>query len=346
MSCVASGSREDVGECRESARYLELKPFLSRQNLLRKRPGYYCLKILLNLGLLCCGIILLMATRKAWLQICDAMLFAFIFTQMGFIVHDAGHFQIFRQRWMNDVVGIVHANLLLGFSYTRWVTTHNRHHAHPNELGKDPDVDFPVLAFTKSQALEKSGLRRWIVNRQAYLFFPLLLFEAISLKVDCIRFLFREKVRYRIIELVCLMVHFCLYFGFLFRYLTIGEAVLFILVHQGLFGLYLGLAIAPNHIGMAVLEQHSGLDFVTRQALTTRNLRRHWLTDYCYGPLSCQIEHHLFPTIPRIALRRAQTIIRPYFEAHSIPYHEVGPLDSYREIFRFLQAVSNASRSA
>lgn len=332
--------RECFAECQQSARYAELKQLLSREHLLRKSLGDYCVKICLNLGLFSCALALLAVTKNSWLQACDAVFLAFVFTQMGFIVHDAGHFQIFRGRWKNDLVGILHANLALGFSYTRWVTTHNLHHAHPNQLGRDPDVDFSVLAFCKSQALEKTGIRRWVVARQAYLFFPLLLLEAVNLKADCIRFLLQREVRYRTLELICLAVHFVLYFGFLLHFLTFAQAAVFIAVHQALFGLYLGLVTAPNHIGMPILEHSTQLDFLTQQALTTRNLRRHWLTDYCYGPLSCQLEHHLFPTIPRSALRKAQAIVRPYFEAHGIPYYETGPLESYREIFRFLQRIS------
>ena len=335
-----TGNRECLAECQQSARYAELKQLVSREHLLRKRLGYYCVKICLNLGLFGCGLAVLAVTKNSWLQACDAAFLAFVFTQMGFIVHDAGHFQIFRGRWKNDLVGILHANLALGFSYTRWVTTHNMHHAHPNQLGRDPDVDFSLLAFCKSQALEKTGIRRWVVDHQAYLFFPLLLLEAANLKADCIRFLLQRKVRYRSVELICLAVHFALYLGFLLHFLTFAQAAAFIVVHQALFGLYLGLVIAPNHIGMLVLEHSTELDFLTQQALTTRNLRRHWLTDYCYGPLSCQLEHHLFPTIPLSALRKAQAIVRPYFEAHGIPYYETSPLESYREIFRFLQGVS------
>ena len=343
VSCIDSLDR-GTPYCLESARYLELRRLVRRRDLLQKIPSYYCGKILLNLGLLCCGLVLLATTTNSCLHMCVAVFLAFVFTQMGFIVHDAGHFQIFRQRWMNDLVGILHANLVLGFSYTRWVTTHNQHHTHPNQLGRDPDTDFPVLAFTQSQALAKTGFRRWIIARQRYFFFPLLLLEAVNLKVDCIRFLLRENVQYRIVELICLVAHFSLYFGFLFYCLSAAQAVLFVVVHQALFGLYLGMAIAPNHIGMPVLDYQTELDFLTRQALTTRNLRRHWLTDYVYGPLSCQIEHHLFPAIPVRTLRKAQAVVRPYFEAHGIPYHEVGPVESYREILHSLHEVSASSK--
>ena len=337
-----ASSCEGLGE--SSSRYRELAALVRNHCLLRKIPEDYCGKMALNFVLLGCGLVVLAKAPSLRLRIGDAVFLAFMCTQMGFIVHDAGHYQIFRRRWLNDAIGILHANLALGFSYTRWVTTHNQHHSHPNQLGRDPDTDFPVLAFTPTQAQEKRGLRRWIVRHQAYLFFPLLLFEAVNLKLDCIRFLLEERVAYRRVELGCLMIHFVVYFGLLMYWLGAVEATLFIVVHQAAFGLYLGMAIAPNHIGMPVLRYEADLDFLTRQALTTRNVRRHWLTDYLYGPLSCQIEHHLFPTIPIAALRKTQSVVQPYFEAHGIPYHEVTPLESYREILRALHNVSAGAK--
>jgi fatty acid desaturase len=69
-------------------------------------------------------------------------------------------------------------------------------------------------------------------------------------------------------------------------------------------------------------------------------VRAHPLTDFWYGALNYQIEHHLFPTMPRNKLREAQQIVRAYCEQHSIPYHETGMLQSYQEILGYLHAVS------
>jgi hypothetical protein len=54
-------------------------------------------------------------------------------------------------------------------------------------------------------------------------------------------------------------------------------------VHQGLFGLYLGCAFAPNHKGMPTLTQADELDFLRRQVLTSRNVAGGRLVDWLLG---------------------------------------------------------------
>ena len=330
----------DSAPCKLTKGYAELRRCVMQRHLLDKQPVYYAFKVLLNLCLLGLGVTMLVLLKNSWFQLLNAAFLAFAFTQLAFIVHDAGHQQILDARWKNDLIGILHASLLLGFSYTWWVIPHNLHHGKPNELGADPDINFAVFAFTQAQASRKRGFLRWTAKYQAYLFFPLLLLEAVNLKVNHIRLLLRNKVKYRAAELVCLAFHFLLYFGLLFRYLSPLRAALFIVVHQAIFGLYLGMVIAPNHIGMPVLSKNTRMDFLSQQVLTARNIRRRWFTDYCFGPLCCQIEHHLFPTMPLNKHREAQKIVRPYCEAQGIAYHETSPLQSYREILRFLHKVS------
>ena len=51
-------------------------------------------------------------------------------------------------------------------------------------------------------------------------------------------------------------------------------------------------------------EEEPGLA-ATRQILTSRNIRPSLVVDYLYGGLNYQIEHHLFPAMPSVNLRRA-----------------------------------------
>ena len=131
-----------------------------------------------------------------------------------------------------------------------------------------------------------------------------------------------------------------MYFGLVFYFLPIGLGVLFVIVHQAVFGLYLGSVFAPNHKGMPMMGEEARLDFLRQQVLTARNVRAHALTDFLYGGLNYQIEHHLFPRLPRNKLKQAQAITRPYCDTHSIPYHETGWLESYREILQHFHEVS------
>jgi fatty acid desaturase len=96
---------------------------------------------------------------------------------------------------------------------------------------------------------------------------------------------------------------------------------------------------------MPILERDSQLDFLRRQVLTSRNVLAHPITDFWYGGLNYQIEHHLFPRLPRNKLREAQPIVKDFCRDHSIAYHETSVLQSYREILQHLHEVGAPLRA-
>ncbi len=120
------------------------------------------------------------------------------------------------------------------------------------------------------------------------------------------------------------------------------RAVAFVIVNQGLFGFYLGCTFATNHTGMPVLGEAAELSFLRRQVLTARNIRGNRLLGFLFGGLDLQIEHHLFPTMPRANLRRAQQLVRDFCAEHSIRYHETSFGAAYREVLGHLHAVGAA----
>ena len=248
----------------------------------------------------------------SWWQLAVAAFLAVIFTQIGFLGHDAGHRQVFGTRRASYVAGVLLGNLGIGLSYGWWVDKHNRHHAHPNTEDADPDIAVGALAFTAGQARASRGLARLVFRYQAYLFFPLLLLEAVNLHVASVRALTRRAARRRSWERALITVHAAGYLTAVFLVLSPVKAVVFIIVQQGLFGLYLGCSFAPNHKGMPILDAADQSDFLRRQALTSRNVRGGWLTDFALGGLNYQIEHHLFPSMPRPNLRRSQALIEAF----------------------------------
>ena len=140
--------------------------------------------------------------------------------------------------------------------------------------------------------------------------------------------------------------HIVGYFAAVFTVMSPLHALAFIAVHQGLFGLYLGCSFAPNHKGMPVLSEDDRTDYLRRQVLTSRNVRGGWLTDNMLGGLNYQIEHHLFPSMPRPHLRHAQPIVRRFCDAHGIPYSQTGLLRSYRLVLEHLHELGTPLRTA
>src|ERR671921_87437 len=248
--------------------------------------------------------------------------------------------------WKNDWLTLILGNLLLGISRQWWIDKHNDHHGHPNQLDVDPDVDIPLLAFEEEQALDKRGLARFVVKYQAALIFPLSILQGLSMHRSSIQFLIENRAKSTLTEGLFMGAHFVVYFGLLFSVLEPLQALLFITVHRGLFGMFMVSIFAPNHKAMPVLARNSRLDFMRRQVLTSRNVIAHPITDFWYGGLNYQIEHHLFPRLPRNKLREAQPIVKDFCRMHTIAYHETSVLRSYQEILQHLHEVGAPLREA
>ncbi len=324
---------------RSGSEYAQLSRQVKQAGLLDPRPSYYAWKITLTLVLLAAGWAAFAVLGDSWAQLAVAVFLAIMFTQVGFLGHDAGHRQIFRSRRANYVLGVLLGNLGIGLSYGWWVSKHNRHHAHPNQQDADPDIVIGVLAFTESQARNASGLARLAFRFQAYLFFPMLLLEAVSLHVASVRSLARRASRHRAWETGLLALHVGGYLAVVFLVLSPVKAVAFILVQQGLFGLYLGSSFAPNHKGMPILDATDRTGFLHRQVLTSRNVRGGRLTDLALGGLNYQIEHHLFPSMPRPSLPHSQALIRAFCQQRDLPYCETSLVGSYAQALRHLNSV-------
>jgi fatty acid desaturase len=307
--------------------------------LLERRAGRCTAGIALNLVALAAvwsGVVLL---GGSWWVLPLAVPAAVLSARTAFVGHDAVHQQIARTRRVNRLIGLVHGDLLLGMSYAWWNDKHNRHHANPNHVGKDPDVEVGALVWTQVQARERVGFARFLTRHQARLFFPMLLLEGFALKVASVADPRRQPPRERAAEGTLLAAHTVGYAALLLVAMPLPQAVVFALLHHALFGLYLGGAFAPNHKGMEMPEPGSRRDHLRRQVLTSRNVRGGTVTDWFLGGLNYQIEHHLFPNMPRPHLRLARPLVREHCRRLGLPYTEAGLLDSYAQALRHMHEV-------
>jgi fatty acid desaturase len=316
---------------------------IKRRGLLDRRTDHYAASIVLNLAGLAAVWAAVIAVGNSWWVLLLALPMAVFSTRTCFFGHDAGHQQIGSSRRLHDLLGLFHGNLLLGMSYGWWIDKHNRHHANPNHTDKDPDVGAGVFVWTLEQARGRAGLHGWLTRNQAWLFFPMLLLEGINLKVSGLMYLKGRPERRT--ELIAIAVHHLVYFSVLFTVLGPGQAVLFALIHHMLFGLHLGSVFAPNHKGMEMPDDESNWGHLEKQVLTSRNVNGNPVTDWLMGGLNYQIEHHLFPSMPRSNLRKAQPIVRAYCERIGMPYTSTGLIDSYAQGLRHMHEVGRELRA-
>ncbi len=325
--------------------YSELVRTIRDRGLLHRRPLHYVLVGSLNFAALAAIVVGLVLLHGSWWAILLAPPFAIVSAQIAFFSHDAAHHQIARRGWITAWLSLFHGNLLNGLSYGWWLAKHNAHHAHPNDLEFDPDVGASALVFDSDQARARHGVGAWLTRHQAGLFFPMLTLEAISLHVASVQAALRPGLRHQKTELLLLLGHFTLYLTLLFATMTWVQALVFFAVHQSLFGLYLGSSFAPAHKGMPALTPEQAADPLLRQVLVSRNVRGGRAIDFALGGLNLQIEHHLFPSMPRPNLRRARPIISQHCLERGIPYSEASLLGSYAMALRHLHQVGASLRS-
>ncbi len=327
--------------------YADLKRHIKQAGLLAKQPRSFTYTMTLILLALLAGFLALFLVHNLWFQLLNALYLAVVLAQIGFLGHDVGHRQPFSSTRTNELAGLLFGNLLIGISNAWWVDKHNQHHSHPNQLDLDPDLNIPGICFNLSDARQKRGLERWIMLHQVWLFFPMLLLVAIDMKRSGLLFLLKEwrSLKYPVLEIALVLAHWILFPLLLISSLGLAPALLFFVVNQAALGFILGSAFAPNHKGMPVLEKDSDLSFLQRQVITARNIHAGALTDFWYGGLNYQIEHHLFPSMPRKNLRRAQFLVKHYCQEHDIPYTETSILGSYRALIQALSEISLTVRN-
>jgi fatty acid desaturase len=313
--------------------FAELNRRINAAGLLRRRPAYYAVRLSLVSLALIGGWTAFVLVGSSWWTLAVAVFLAVVFTQVALVAHDLAHRQVFRTNRPSARAGRIAGNLAIGMSYGYWMDKHTKHHANPNHDDLDPDVGPDVLVWSREQARGKG----FVVRHQAWLFFPLLTLLGVSLKRDSVRALAGGTIKRRGLEAVLLAIHFIGYAAALLLILSPVQALAFLLVHQALFGVYLGLTFAPNHKGMP--HPDGTEDFLRKQALTSRNVRGGRFVDAALGGLNYQIEHHLFPAMPTPNLRLAQPIVRDYCAEIGVSYEVTGLIESYRQALRHLHDV-------
>jgi len=324
--------------------YTEVSRVVKESGLLRRTPVFYSaigVALLLAFGGCVTGFVLF---GESWFQLLIAAALGIVFTQVAFLAHEAAHRAIAASGPSNDRLARLLGGIA-GMSYSWWDSKHSRHHANPNRVGKDPDIELDTISFLEEDAARAGWWRALITRRQGWLFFPLLTLEGLNLHYLGVKHLVTtRRVDGRWHELGVLAARFALLLVPVFLVLPLGMAFAFIGVELAVFGVYMGATFAPNHKGMPLVGRDEKLDFFTKQVRTSRNITGGWWATWLMGGLNYQVEHHLFPSMSRLHLSRAREIVREHCETLDVPYTETSLLRSYRIVVDYLNRVGLAAR--
>jgi fatty acid desaturase len=318
---------------------------IQSRGLLERRYGYYAIKGA-ALALAVAGIWVAFAfVGNSWTQVAIAAALGLILTHVAFLSHDAAHRQIFRSGPANEWLAVCLGGLIMGMSAAWWQRKHTRHHANPNQIGKDPDIEPSVLKFYPEPYRQRGRVAAFLVSKQGWWFFPILTVEGLNLHAQSLLTLLgRAPVKRRGVELAMMGARWAAYLTVLFLVLSPGIAGVFLAVQLVVFGVYMGCTFAPSHKGMPIVPEDAKPDFFRRQVLMSRNISGSEFMTFAMGGLNYQIEHHLFPSMPRPNLRKARELIKPFCKQRDVPYTESSLLGAYAIVVRYLNRVGLSAR--
>jgi fatty acid desaturase len=291
--------------------YVALRTSVVAAGLLERAREYYLWRTTLSFTILLAGFAL-----ARILPLAAVVLIAFGSVQVALIGHDAGHLAVFASRRANYFLGSVCWTLAAGVSFAYWMRRHNRHHASTNDVVRDPD-----LQWDTPPALTP--------------------FLAFIFRAEGWRFALHElSGAERVAELVLLTLSAAVWLA---PSAVLGPLWPIVVgVSQVLASVYLASVVAPNHIGMPMWQAGSRPDFMERQIRSSRNVRPSPCVDFIFGGLNYQIEHHLFPGMPRAHLSKARVLVKRFCAEHRIPYAESELIAIYRAILTELPHIKPA----
>lgn len=347
--------------------YRELRAKMVTMGLFNASYSYYVFKVLSNVCIALASIACAIYSDSFLVNMLGAVLMGLFWQQCGWLAHDFLHHQVFKNRLYGDLMGILVGGIFQGFSVHWWKTKHNTHHSVPNleasceaAADGDPDIDtMPLLAWTKNMAAQaskddpKTSWGRFFIKYQALFYFPILLFARLSWAHQSWVFVWggagqhsvknaaidRTKMRLPTLERIALVIHYSIML-WIMSHMSLLNGILYFLGAQTSCGLFLAMVFGVGHNGMSVYKANERPDFWKLQVTTTRNVTGGWLVGWFCGGLHYQVEHHLFPMVPRHHLAKVHELVTAFCKEQGVTYHEASIFDGNVEILQHLSGVS------
>ena len=348
---VAPGSNNFgvAGSYKVTVAFRALRQRLLAEGMYETRPSFY-------VGLAVWYSFLFAATLYSVLALQSALLGALFlgafFQQMAFLGHDLGHNAVTHCRRTDGLIGHFAGNLLTGISVAWWKRSHNVHHVVTNSIDYDPDIQHLSIMTVVADILAKTGdpdhaqgaffstyhekefdvnhpAIRFVIGVQHYLYYPIMALARWNLYAQSwILLLSRPK------EVEGWWKEFAGNAGFIMWLTALtmqfpagtGERPLFLLLSHAVAGLTLHVQITMSHfsadtyMGRPYNKNDDADGWVHTQLAGSIDIDcPEWL-DWFHGGLQFQIEHHLFPRVPRHNLRALQGVLKAFCAEHGLTH--------------------------
>ncbi|RNA14810.1 fatty acid desaturase 2-like, partial [Brachionus plicatilis] len=241
--------------------------------------------------------------------------------QAGWLQHDFGHLSVFRSNKMNHFVQNIIIGGIMGFSANWWNYRHYQHHAKPNTIKRDPDIRFGLLYLIGKVVPVEFGKKKMAklpYNLQQFYFFftlpPLLI--PIYFVIETVYFLIKKRKLHEIMWISIYLIRW--YAMFVPALGLMGTIKLYFLVRV-FESVWFVWSTQISHLPMNV-DYDKDLSWFRSQLNSTCNVEQSAFNDWVSGHLNFQIEHHLFPTMPRHNYYKIAPDVKELCKKYNIEY--------------------------
>jgi len=258
--------------------------------------------------------------------------------QTGWLQHDFGHLSVFKNMYKLDhFLHYFTMGFIKGASPHWWNHMHYQHHAKPNVMDKDPDVRVEAIFVVGQQMADKVAKEKknsLPYNWQQHYWFaigPPLLFP-VYFQFMLFRHIFTRKLW---TDLFTVLLFFARIF--ILYYPLLGWGIIpFYFMIRCLESHWFTWVAQSNHVPMDVKADESE-PWLKLQMHATCNVERSFFNDWFTGHLNFQIEHHLFPTMPRHNLYKIAPLVKSLCKKHGVDYQVKSLYRSFADIVKTLR---------
>lgn len=337
--------------------FLELRKTLEEAGLFKLNVWFYIrlTLILLVMWATCVGLVLY-GPQMQITYIVSAIICAGMWHQASFFAHDAAHSEVTGDAKTDMIVSIFVANLLGGLSVGWWKNNHNVHHIITNDPERDPDIQhIPFFAisvkFTNNlyskfykRILSFDRFSQFFISVQHIWFYTILAFGRFNLYFlswsYCLR---KERTLHRKQEIICMVLFWCWFIPFLSCLPDTSTRILYVFISHTA-TLILHLQITLSHFAMST-EVPLDASFAERNIRTSMDVECEPWMDWFHGGLQFQVEHHLFPRLPRRNLRKSRPYVVEFCSKMHLDLKGFGFIKSNSVVLSAMQEVAFQVRS-
>eukprot|EP00897_Mesotaenium_endlicherianum_P008768 jgi/Mesen1/791/ME000110S_11058 len=315
------------------ADYRKLLRELHDEGLFKTDMRFYYTILFTLASLFACVVAGVVFTSSTAVHMGCAVLLGLVWNQCSFIGHDAGHNGITKSRKIDSYIGLLAGNIMTGIGIAWWKSTHNVHHLVCNSLNYDPDVQHvPLLAISSrlfsslysnfhARIMPFDSVARAFVSVQHLTYYPIMIVARVNLYAQTLMLLCsRDKVPNRLQDALGVAAFWTWFACLLAALPNVYERLAFAVICHAMTAI-LHIQISLSHFPMPTYEGRPEIDtFVQTQLNGTLDVDCHPWLDWFHGGLQYQIEHHLFPRLPRHNLRQVTTKVQALCKKHNLPY--------------------------